>query len=82
MVIKVTDQNEQPPIFHDTPYEATVVENKVYSDSVVLKVYIYFNIFLYILVFACFVIQPKAFFVNHASWRRNERLSRNSGFLL
>ena len=54
MVIKVTDQNEQPPIFHDTPYEANVVENKAYSvlNSVVLKVYAYILIFSYTFYFS------------------------------
>jgi hypothetical protein len=38
MIISVTDQNEQPPYFEDTPYKAEIVENKEYSDSVVFKV--------------------------------------------
>jgi hypothetical protein len=38
MIVSVTDQNELPPYFEDTPFEAEIVENKKYSDSVVLKV--------------------------------------------
>lgn len=38
MIVTVTDENEQPPYFVETPYNAEVVENKEYSDSAILKV--------------------------------------------
>ncbi len=38
VIVSVTDENEQPPYFEETPYKAEIVENKEYSNSVVLKV--------------------------------------------
>ena len=38
MIVTVTDENEQPPYFVETPYTAEVVENRDYSDSAILKV--------------------------------------------
>ena len=38
MIVKVTDQNEQPPYFKNTPYKTDIVENKEYANSVIYKV--------------------------------------------
>ena len=38
VIVSVTDKNEKPPYFEDTPFHAEIVENKEYSDAVVLKV--------------------------------------------
>ena len=38
VIVSVTDKNEKPPYFEDTPFHTEIVENKEYSDAVVLKV--------------------------------------------
>ncbi|XP_028399940.1 protocadherin Fat 4-like isoform X2 [Dendronephthya gigantea] len=38
MIVRVTDQNEQPPYFENTPYKTNIVENKEYDNSVIYQV--------------------------------------------
>ena len=38
MLVTVTDSNEEPPYFVDTPYTARIVENTEYVSSVIFKV--------------------------------------------